>query len=52
MYLELCRKLTQQGWSLSDIENNSFDTLIEIACVSSKKEKQEEVNLRELVKSS
>lgn len=37
MYLDLCRELTKQGWSLSDIENNSFDTLIEIACVSPKK---------------
>ncbi len=47
MYLDLCRELTKQGWSLSDIENNSFDTLIEIACVSPKKEKQEEVDLKD-----
>lgn len=51
MYLELCRELTKQGWSLSNIENNSFDTLIKIACVSPKKEKQKEVDLNDFVKS-
>ncbi len=51
MYLELCRELTKQGWSLSDIENNSFDTLIEIACVRPKKEKPKEVDLKDFVKS-
>ncbi len=51
MYMELCRELTKQGWSLSDIENNSFDTLIEIACVRPKKEKPKEVDLKDFVKS-
>ncbi|HFD1595650.1 MULTISPECIES: hypothetical protein [Enterococcus] len=51
MYMELCRELTKQGWSLSDIENNSFDTLIEIACVSPKKEKSKEVGLKDFIKS-
>lgn len=49
--MELCRELKKQGWSLSDIENNSFDMLIEIACVRPKKEKPKEVDLKDFVKS-
>ena len=51
MYFEMCRELVTQGWSLSDIENSSFDTLISVACSTPKKNKQKEVSLNDFVKS-
>lgn len=51
MYLNLCRELVKYGWSLSDIENNSFELMMKIACTAPKKEKQKEVDLKDFLKS-
>lgn len=51
MYFTLCRQLIEQGWTLNDIENTSFESLIQIVCTSPKKEKQKEVDLKDFIKS-
>ena len=38
------------GMSLYDIENSSFETLISVACSAPKKEKQKEVPLDDFIK--
>lgn len=50
MYLNLCRELVKHGWSLSDIENNSFEMMMKIACTESKKEQTKEVDLKDFLK--
>lgn len=51
MYLNLCRELVKAGWSLSDIENNSIEMMVKIACKEPKKEKTKEVDLKDFLKS-
>ncbi|WP_459905225.1 hypothetical protein [Enterococcus thailandicus] len=51
MYLNLCRELVKAGWSLSDIENNSIEMMVKIACTEPKKEKTKEVDLKDFLKS-
>lgn len=51
MYFQLCRELIAQGWTLNDIENTSFESLIEIVCTEPKKEKAKEVDLKDFLKS-
>lgn len=43
MWLDLVKALKQNGWSLSDIEESSFDFLIKVACSEPEKEKEKKV---------
>lgn len=51
MYLNLCRELVKNGWSLSDIEENSFEMMMKIVRSKPKQEKKKEVDLKDFLKS-
>lgn len=38
-YYQLCRSLIHAGWTLNDIEEADFETLIQVVCGERKEEK-------------
>lgn len=43
----MCRELIKAGWTLNDIEESDFETLIEVVC---DKKKQKKVDLADYLK--
>lgn len=43
MWVDLVKALKQNGWSLADIEESSFEFLMKIACSEPEAEKKEKV---------
>lgn len=48
--MEICRSLIQQGWTLNDIEDANFETLIDVVCAGDKPQKKKEVSLNDFLK--
>lgn len=47
-YYDMCRSLVKAGWTLNDIEESDFNTLIEVVC--SKRKKTKKIDLMDYMK--
>jgi len=47
-YYDMCRSLVKAGWTLNDIEEADFETLIEVVC--SKEKKAKKIDLMDYMK--
>lgn len=36
----MCRQLIKAGWTLNDVEDSEFETLIEVVCAKEKQQKK------------
>jgi len=46
----MCRQLIKAGWTLNDVEEADFETLVEVVCTSPSKRKQKKIDLMDYMK--